>query len=115
MELRRSMTVAECQDFAQGTESSVCDSPSTALPAERLHVVLRSMLEEDWFSLLSLMRHNVRPAAEEYEIAILERVFRKGEAISGQDGAVVLQAVQAILGNALLMAEVQRAHERVRT
>jgi len=82
--------------------------------AERLHSMLRAMADEDWSRVKSLMVVSFSHAGKEADIDLLERLFRKGEAIARQAGGTVLRLIQAIIGDPLLLDEVRRANERAK-
>lgn len=89
-------------------------APVGAMSAERLHAMLRAMADEDWRRLKVLMAAAFPQPEKEQEIDILERLFRKGEAIARQAGGTVLRIIHAIIGDPLLLDEVRRANERVK-
>jgi len=66
--------------------------------AERLHSMLRAMADEDWSRVKSLMVVSFSHAGKEADIDLLERLFRKGEAIARQAGGTVLRLIQAPSG-----------------
>lgn len=82
--------------------------------AERLHSILRAMADEDWSRLKALMVETFSHPGKEEEIDVLERLFRKGEAIARQAGGTVLRIIEAIIGNPLLLNEVRGANERAK-
>jgi hypothetical protein len=95
-------------------EQPLTQNPVGALGAERLHATLRAMADEDWSRLKALMVATFSHPGKEEEIDILERLFRKGEAIARQAGGTVLRIIHAIIGDPLLLDEVRRANERMK-
>ncbi|MGA2864506.1 MAG: hypothetical protein ABSF95_08450 [Verrucomicrobiota bacterium] len=85
-----------------------------AMSAERIHGVLRRMSGEDWTQLKRLMDESLTHATKNGDIELLERLFRKGEALGGQAGGTVWQMVQAITGHPPLLEQVRKARERLR-
>jgi hypothetical protein len=72
------------------------------------------MADEDWSRVKSLMTASFSHAEKETDIDLLERLFRKGEAIARQAGGTVLRLIQGIIGDPLLLDEVRRANERAK-
>lgn len=97
-----------------GLEQTAAAPVVAAMGAERLHSILRAMADEDWSRLKVLMVATLSHAEKEEEIDVMERLFRKGEAIARQAGGTVLRIIEAITGNPLLLDEVRRANERAK-
>jgi hypothetical protein len=97
-----------------GIEETAASPAVAAIGAERLHSMLRAMADEDWSRVKSLMAASFSHAEKETDIDLLERLFRKGEAIARQAGGTVLRLIQAIIGDPLLLDEVRRANERAK-
>lgn len=85
-----------------------------AIPTERVHAILRRMSDADWMGLRELMDRSLTHSTKEGDIEMLDRMFRKGEAIGRQAGGIILQMIQAITAMPHLMNEVRKAHERLR-
>ena len=86
-----------------GLEETAASPAVAAMGAERLHSMLRAMADEDWSRVKSLMAASFSHAEKETDIDLLERLFRKGEAIARQAGGTVLRLIQAIIGDPLLL------------
>jgi hypothetical protein len=97
-----------------GVEQTATLPAVAAMGAERLHSMLRAMADEDWVRLKALMVASLSHSGKEQEIDVLERMFRKGEAIARQAGGTVLRLIEAITGDPLLLDEVRRANERAK-
>ena len=65
-----------------GVEETAAPPAVAAMGAERLHSMLRAMADEDWSRVKSLMVVSFSHAGKEADIDLLERLFRKGEAIA---------------------------------
>jgi hypothetical protein len=98
----------------EGACSQDFRGPPTAIPTERVHSVLRRMSDQDWVSLKALMDSSLTHPTKDGDIEVLDRMFRKGEAIGRQAGGIILQMVQAITAIPRLLDEVRKAHERLR-
>jgi len=88
--------------------------PLAAIPAERVHAVLRGMAPEDWASLELLLHERLTHPTKAEDIAILEQLFRKAQPIAGHAGGTVFRMLQSIAGDAILSEAVKKAHERMR-
>src|SRR5664279_2445652 len=86
-----------------------------AIATEHLHFVLRRMSEEDWTRLKALMLERFTNHDSPAEVDVLERVFRKDEAVVAQAGGIVFRMIQAMTGDPLLRNEVRTAHEHLRS
>jgi hypothetical protein len=94
--------------------SAAPNPPVAALPAERVHTILRGMSEADWSTFNRLLHDRLTHLSKGEDIDVLERLFRKQEAIGGQVGGTVLRMVQAISSDSVLLAQLHAAHEQMR-
>ena len=97
-------------------ESAGWEAPGSrgAMSAERIHSVLRGMSGEDWTRLKALLQEHLPSAATSDDMEVLERIFRKGESLSGVAGGRVWRLVQAMMGDPPVIEQVRRANEQMR-
>jgi hypothetical protein len=99
------------------TESGASESNwhMAAIATEHLHFVLRRMSDDDWTRLKALMLERLTNSDRRAEVDVLERVFRKDEAVAAQAGGIVFRMIQAMTSDPLLRNEVRKAHEHLRS
>ena len=85
-----------------------------ATRVERIHSLLRGMPDPDWARFKVLMQAGLDSPMAERDLDMVERLFRKGEAIGGCAGHAVGQVIDAITSHAPLLLEVKRVQERMR-
>lgn len=101
--------ITDTETIGQGMQGCLA-----AIPTERIHSILRRMPEEEWNQLKARMRQCLDHPTLDGDIDVLERLFRKGEAIGRYAGGTVWHMIQAITSTPSLIDEVKQANERMR-
>jgi hypothetical protein len=109
-----SESVFPSASMTSGATSVGVNGPLPALSSERLHSILRRMADDDWLNLKGLLRQSLALSLTDSDVELLERLFRRGEAIARDVGGAVCRIIQSVAGDSRLMEEAKRADERVK-